>query len=189
MSTQPVATTPPTAPVAPAKKRRGRETVLDMVRSLSVVMLLVVGWFLFGAQHGSDEQAVRPVDPAQDIRGFRAVAPGAPLPVTPPAGWVPTVTALDPTSLRIGYQVPGRAYAEYHASTAPSAVFVDDETGHGRLSGTVDVGGTPWQEYDDGAGHTSLVRTAGPVTVLVGGVREAASLGELTALAGSLTVG
>ena len=62
----------------------------------------------------------------------------------------------------------------------------NDATGKVSRTGTVSVGGAPWQRWEDGHGHVSLVRSFGRATALVGGVREVASLEELESLAGTL---
>jgi hypothetical protein len=56
----------------------------------------------------------------------------------------------------------------------------------GSRTGTVTVAGAVWQLWEDGSGHTSLVRTFGKATSLVGGIRELATLAELESLAATL---
>ena len=75
-------------------------------------------------------------------------------------------------------------FAEYAASRESS--FVADQTGKGSPVDSVDVNGTPWQHVRSG-GHDSLVKEFGPVSVVVGGVRDKATLAELTTLAASLS--
>ncbi len=177
-------TTPqrPPAPVA-KKKKRGSETAGDMIRSMGLVMLIVVPLWFLAQPPKSDEQAIRVVDPTADVRAFRAAAPGLPLPAATPQGWRPTSSTLDPGSLRIGYVLPANGYAEYAASTAPAAGFLPGITGDAEQVATFDVEGVPWQQYRDAGGHDSLVRTVGGGTVVVGGVREIATLDQLRTLA------
>ena len=172
------------------KKKRGRETAGDMVRSLGLVMAGVVVVFFFAQPPDSDTERIRPVDVAGDISAFRADAPAVAAPGRLPDRWVSTVSSLagEPRALRIGYNTPMGAYAEYAASTAPAAQVVEDFTGRGERLDPVDVGGATWEQYRDGDGSLSLVRAYGSVTVVVGTLRATAPLSELRVLAGSLTV-
>ena len=179
-----VTTTTPAPAAVPAKRKRGRESAGDMVRSLGVVMVLVVGLWFFGQASPSDSHRVRPVDPRQEVTDFARSAPGVPLPRTAPAGFVPNVSTLSPAGLRIGFVIGKDHFAEYAASRERS--FVTDQTGRGEAVGTVDVAGTPWQHVRAG-GHDSLVKAYGPVSVVVGGTRDTATLAELTTLAASLS--
>ncbi|MDX6216979.1 MAG: hypothetical protein QOG99_2563 [Frankiales bacterium] len=168
-------------PAAPARKRRGRETVLDMIRTLAVVFALVVPLWFFGQASPSDSKAIRPVDPSETYKDYHAVT-GGPAPSTP-AGWVANVQAYDGEVARVGY-VHQKHYMEWQGSTGTA--WVDDATGRGSRTGTVTVAGAVWQLWEDGSGHTSLVRTFGKATSLVGGIRELATLAELESLAATL---
>jgi hypothetical protein len=172
-----------------AKKKRGRESAGDMVRSLGLVLAGVVVIWFFAQPPDSDEQALRTVDPAGDIAAFSADAPGAPVPGALPARWRPTSSArtADPRTLRVGYVTPAEQYAEYAASTAPGALA--ELTGQGERLEPVGVDGVPWERYRDEDGSESLVRTYGPVTVVVGTTRSTASPDELRVLVRSLTTG
>lgn len=172
-----------------AKKKRGRESASDMVRSLGLVLVgVVVVWF-FAQPPDSDEQVLRTVDPSGDIAAFGADAPGAPVPGALPAQWRATSSTrtADPRTLRVGYVTPAEQYAEYAASTAPGALA--ELTGPGERLEPVDVDGAPWERYRDEDGSESLVRTYGPVTVVVGTTRSTASSDELRVLVRSLTTG
>lgn len=174
-----------------AKKKRGRETAGDMVRSLGLVMIVVVAVWFFAQPPDSDEAEVRVVETAGDISSFRADVPQAATPAGLPSGWRPTSSkvAAEPRSLRIGYVTPGDRYAEYAATTLPAVEAVEELTGRSQQLGPVDVAGVSWQQYRDGDGSLSLVRAYGPVTVVVGTLRATATLDELELLARSLTVG
>jgi hypothetical protein len=166
-------------PVPSRKPKRGRENVLDMVRSLAVVFLLVLPLWFFGQSSPSDSKRIRPVDPTEAFQAFVQDSHG-PVPSGKPASWVTNVRAYDGSVLRVGY-VLGDHYLEYSGAVGTS--FLDAATGKAKQVGTVDVAGTSWQDYRSADGHESLVRTVGRVTVLVGGVRENASLAELKTLA------
>ncbi len=170
----------PPAP-APQKKRRGRETALDMVRTLLVVFALVIPLWFFGQASPSDSKRIRPIDASETYRDFHAVT-GAPSPSTP-AGWVATVQAYEGEVARVGY-VKGEHYMEWQGGTGSDWVY--DATGKGKKTGTLQVGTVSWDRWADGSGHVSLVRSYGKATELVGGLREDATEAELTDLAATI---
>ena len=178
---------PPGAPAA-VRKKRGRETAGDMLRSLGVVLVLVVGMWFLAQPPDSDEQQVRVVDPAPDVAAFTADVPTAPVPDDLPSSWRPTSSTLTSGGLRIGYVTPDDQYAEYAASTGPAPQFVRDTTGaKATRLGAREIAGQSWESYRDPDGSLSLVRSYGPVVVVVGSSRANSSLAELEVLAGSLT--
>ena len=171
---------PPTPP-APAQSRRGRETALDMVRTLAVVFALVLPLWFFGQASPSDSKTIRPIDPTTTYTDFRADT-GGPVPSTP-AGWTPNVQGYEGGVARVGY-VKDKHYLEWQASKGSDWVY--DATGKGKQTGTVDVAGVTWQTWSDGSGSTSLVRSFGTVTELVGGVRQTGSLDDLRLFAAAI---
>jgi hypothetical protein len=179
-------------PPAPAKKKRGRESVGDMVRSLSLVLLGVVVVWWFAQAPASDEAELRVVDPSGDLAAFTTDVPQTPVPTGLPEQWRPTSsTRTGASELRVGYVTPEGQYAEYAAATDADG-FVRDITGFetdgGRQLEPVDVDGVAWEQYRDSDGSLSLVRSAGPVTVVVGTTRATATQEELVALVRSLAV-
>ena len=161
-------------------KKRGTETVLDMVRTLAVVFAVVLPLWFFGQASPGDSKRIRPVDPAEDYSAFAADTHGPVLTAAPPH-W--TCNVRDYTTggvLRVGYVLDHR-YLEVSGALGTS--FLTDETGHASKVGTVDVSGTTWESWKNGAGAQSLVLRRGDVTVLVGGVRETASESDLETFA------
>lgn len=167
------------------KPKRGRESAGDMIRSLGLVLVLVVVAFFLAQPPGSDEQAIRVVDPTGDVQSFAQAHPGVPVPTTAPADWQATVTDSGPGQLRVGWVTPAGTYVEYAASTVPASDFLPEITDNAPATGAIDVAGTRWQQYAEGA-TTSLVRSAGDATIVVGTRRGNASLTDLRLLAGSL---
>ena len=161
--------------------RRGRETALDMVRTLAVVFALVVPLWYFGQASPGDSKDIRPVDPAPALKAF-VQDTGAPV-ASAPSGWTVNVSTYDGTAVRVGF-VRDDSYAEFSGSKAPG--FLEDYAGKGSVEGTVDVAGVTWQRYVSTDDHESLVRTVDGVTVLVGGLRETASGDELEELAATV---
>lgn len=177
------------APVAPApapKKKRGRESVTDMVRSLGLVLVVVIAAWWLAQPPDSDEQSIRVVDTSRDIAQLQRETPGVPVPTVLPAGWRSTVNEGLPGGLRLGYVTPGEQYVEYAVSVSSPPTFLSDITGRGTEVGVFDVGAVTWRQFQNDDGATTLVRTVGASTVAVGGVRETTSLDELRALAASI---
>jgi len=172
----------------PDKPKRGRETAVDMILSLGVVMLLVVVIYVLAQPPSSDEAAVRRIDPSADVTAFTRDQPGAPVPVSVPDDWTPTSSQLIASSdrLRVGYVTAGGRYAEYAASAADPEEVLDEFVAGTSTSEPVDVDGQPWEQYVDEDGSLSLVRSFGGVTVVVGTLRSSATVEELRVLAGAL---
>lgn len=173
------------------KPKRGRETTLDMVRSLGLVMIIVVVVWFFAQPPTSDEQEIRVIDPSADVAAFTSDQPDVPVPAGLPDRWRPTSSTYlaGDRLLRVGYVTPSDTYAEYAAVAGPAAEVRDAYTGDGVLREEVVVDGAEWDLYEDEDGSLSLVRTYGDVTVVVGTLRSTAGLGDLDALVRSLTVG
>jgi Protein of unknown function (DUF4245) len=175
-----------TAPARPAKKKRGQETVRDMVLSLLVCIGLVVPVWYLAQPPASDSKAIRVIDPTADVRAFAQAAPGVPVPREVPAGWQPTSSTLQGASLRIGYVTPGDSYVEYAAQGGALGTFVGDQTGQGTAGSPLQVGARTFRVFSDRDEHTSLVLQSTAGTVVVGGLRETADDALLTTLAGTL---
>jgi Protein of unknown function (DUF4245) len=173
------------APRVPAKKRRGRENVRDMLLSMAVCTAIIVPVWYLAQPPASDSKRLRVVDYTADVRSFGQAAQGLPLPGTAPAGWKATSSTLDGASLRIGWVTPDHGYVEYAAQRGAPGAFVADHTGHGRPGSTLTVGGRPYTVVSDGR-HTSLVLQTQQGTVVVGGLRETADDERLTELATTL---
>ncbi|WP_239308412.1 DUF4245 domain-containing protein [Frankia sp. Cj3] len=180
-------------------RRRGQETIRDMLLSLGVVMAGVALFTLFMPR--GDADSVVAVDTAAPLAAFARVAPfGVAEPTGLPGYWKatsirtqapPGASRADVIELRIGYVVdrPGnRTYAQLNQGNARDAVkrVLADRP----VTGTVDLAGAPWQERRDDAGHLALTRQVGDVILIVsdGGGRSGASLTDLGTLAASLRV-
>ena len=172
---------------APVKKKRGRETAGDMLRSLGVVMVLVVLMWFLAQPPDSDEQELRTVDPSADVAAFQADEPSAPAPAGLPEQWRSTSSTLTGDGLRIGWVTPDGAYAEYAASTLPADEALPELAGaKAEQVEPVDLDGVQWEQYREADGSVSFVRSYGSTLVVVGTKRATADVAELEVLARSL---
>lgn len=136
-----------------AKRRRGYETVLDMVRSMGLVALAVAAVVLVTWRPTPDGGA-KPVDlsaiaaGAEDRVGFPLLVPDL------PTDWVPTSARLEPATddithhtWHIGWVSPDGAYFGLEQSDTLlvetyQSVWVGDWPGS-----PVEVGGVEWQVH------------------------------------------
>lgn len=175
-----------------AGRRRGRETVADMVRSLGLVLAIVVVVFLIARPPASTSQRVRVIDYSSDVAQARAAAPYG---VLAPAGlstrWratssraeVPSAGTPGPVSLHIGFVTPADAYAAVAESNIEPTTFVADQTERAAPDGSEQVAGTTWERRRAEGGALSLVLSGAGRTVVVTGT---AGLDELHELAAAL---
>src|SRR3954464_5691970 len=170
-----------------ADRKRGREAAGDMVRSLGIVLAIVLFVWFFARPPHSDEKKIRVVDPTSDLQGFSRAVPGAVVPRSMPADWQSTVSTYQPEAeqLRLGWVTPAGHYAEYAATARPTKRFVADITGDATRAEAVDIDGTSWTQYRKDRA-ISLVHVFGATTVVLGTLRDTATLDELRVLAGRL---
>ena len=176
-------------PAPSAKKRkRGRESAADMVRSLGLVLLVIIPvWFLAQAPE-SDEAEIRVVDPTGAIAAFAADVPAAPVPEGLPEQWRATSSTYNGAgpSLRVGWVTPVGQYAEYFASKGDDQ-FVRRTVGDdAEQLAAVTVDGASWQQFREDDGSLSLTRSYGDVDVVLGTTRATSDLPELEVLLRSL---
>jgi len=174
---------------APKKSRRGRETALDMVRSLGLVTLVIVPVWLLARAPAGDEKEIRVVDPSQAVEAFARDVPGVPVPDGLPSAWRATVATYDGAakSLRVGWVTPEEEYAEYAAGAAPG--LLDSLVGDAEELEPLTVDGVTWAQHRDTDGSLSLSRSYDGITVVVGTSRATADRAELEALLRSLREG
>lgn len=173
----------PTQP-APARPARGRQTALDMVRSLVLVLAAVLAVVLLVPR--PDEPVRQPVDVA--VVAQAAAAADAPYAVPDvPDGWSPTSARFDPSgpggvaTWHVGYLTPSQRYAGLEIAAGASPKWLREQTSNGRVTGTQAVAGATWQQLlsDDGSRRSLVLERDGVTTVVTG----SASLDELAALA------
>lgn len=184
----------PTAPeesAPPARRARGRESVGDMVRSMSLVLVVVAAVFLLTLRD-EPRQTVHRVDYSEQLQEARQVASYDVLaPVGLGDGWKATSVRADnvggATTWHIGFVTPDEHYAAVEQSGGPVTAFLDGFVEGATRSGRVSVSGASWQQLAGGAPEPrALVLRGSGVTTLVTG---SASFAELRQLASALRGG
>jgi Protein of unknown function (DUF4245) len=184
----------PTAPedsAAPTTRPRGRESVGDMVRSLSLVLVVVAVVFLLTLRDEPKEKVQR-VDYSQELQAARRAATyDVVAPVNLGDRWKATSARGDneggAVTWHIGFVTPDDRYAAIEQSDGPASAFIDDFVEGATKAGTAQVSGAPWQRLDGGKPEArALVLRGSGVTTLVTG---SASFTELRQLAAALRGG
>jgi hypothetical protein len=177
----------PTAPEesgGPAKRVRGRESVGDMVRSLSLVLIVVAVVFLLTLRNEPDQKLHR-VDFGQQLQDTRQVASYDVLaPVGLDKRWTATSVRGDKVggavTWHIGFVTPDGHYAAVEQSDGPGTAFLDDFTAGATKAGGVTVAGASWQRLSGGKPEPrALVLRGSGVTTIVAGSATFAELGQL----------
>jgi hypothetical protein len=166
-----------------------RKTVMDMVRSMAVVLALVFVIVLLAWRPTPD--AVTVIDPgpaiasAQQQADFTVVVPeGLSADWRPTsARWEASPESGDVPVLHIGFVTPSDQYGQVSQSRAASERYLVEQTSGGVPTGTRDVAGAVWQEWqaDD---RSSLVLIDSGVTTIVSGTGDWT---EIESLARSLS--
>ena len=172
-------------------KKRGRETVRDMLLSLAVVLAVVVVIYVFTRPTG--DEAVKVVDPASTISSAEAAADyDLVAPRDLADGWRTTSATFDTegevegateTELRLGYVTPSDEFALYVQSDAAYDDVLKEELRNPEQTGTETIAGEEWERYLTRGDEIALVHRHPDSTLVVTGN---APLEELTELAASL---
>jgi hypothetical protein len=176
--------------VAAGAKKRGYETLRDMLLSLGVI---VAGVLVFVAlQPKNDHNPVPAVDYRAQVELLRrsATVPVV-IPEPVPAGWDVNYTRIGnagATELHMGLVRDRKRFAQLDETTQPGESFYSDAKVPSQAAGSVTAGGAVY-EVRRADGHVALVRQAaggGVVTLSDGGGDNGATYDELVELAGSL---
>lgn len=177
-----------------ATKKRGYESLRDMVLSLGVIL---AGVLLFVAlQPKNDADPVPTVDYRSQIEVLRGSA-SFPLvvPEPVPPGWDVNYTRIGSagaTELHMGLVRERVRFAQLDETDRPGPTFFEDAKVPPTRAGTVVVNGTTYEVRRGGSGtdeNVALLRTlpsGAVVTLSDGGGPSGATYDELLALAGSL---
>lgn len=148
-----------------ARPKRASATVLDMVRSLGLMVAIVALTLIFvpNLLHPSKSERVQPYDYSDVVAGFHQVTGlTAVTPSGVPSGWYANSARLTHhgknATLYIGWVSPTKKYAALYESNQ-SSIAVDTAT----------------------VGDRSVRRTIGRLTVVITGSASTAELNELAA--------
>lgn len=185
-----------------ANRPRGRETLGDMVRSMALLVLPVLGVIALITVVPEDDENIDPVDWQPVLAQARAEAP---YPVLAPVGipegpgqWMARHARWSPSSEHVPDDVggnhwmvafldPNQVYIALHQSDAPELPTVQKLTREGVRDGEQEIDGRTWEQRVSADDRTrSLVwHEDGVTTVVVGDT----GYEQLTAFAGTLTTG
>ena len=181
----------------PSGKRRGFESIRDMVLSMALVAVVVLTLFWFVAWQRPEVQGpIRPdIDVAQVFADFRVAQP---FPVLEPTGlssdWTPTSAWFDPAAvtgdldgglLHVGYVTPEGSYAEVRQTDGKQKAAVAEWVDDAEPVDNVTIAGRRWDVVQSPkTGKQALVTTGDKGTTVV--VTGKAGLDELQQLAASL---
>lgn len=180
-------TTPDVQPTGRPNARL-RQTAVDMVRSMAVVLVVVFAIVLLAWR--PEPEAVKVVETAPTVA---LAARDAQFPIVAPSGlaegWRPTSVRWEPTEesesesiLHIGYVTPADQYAQVSVAPVVAESYLDEQTADGAPTGTQAVGDATWERWESPK-RRSLVLVDGSVATIVSGSAEWA---ELITLAESL---
>lgn len=177
-----------------ADKKRGAQTVRDMVLSLLAISLAAGVIYLF-IPHDEDQDPVRPVSYQVELNTARRAAP---YPVAAPEGLSDKWRATSVTykadggegadggsgvAWHLGFVSPDEEYVAVEQSDGRAKPFVKRVTQGARETGkSVRIDGADWARYE-GEKYDALVRTGDGATTVVTGT---ASLGKLKQMAAAL---
>ncbi|MEJ7756432.1 MAG: DUF4245 domain-containing protein [Nocardioidaceae bacterium] len=172
------------------QRARGSSSVGDMVRSIVVLLVLIVG---IGALFTRTDTSSSSVAPTVDYEAVAATAASlAPFellaPSALPEGWRATSATFDkgdPPRWHLGVLANEEEYVGLEQTTLGEEATIDAFAGGTSAAGATMVDGQTWNVRRDAeAGRTALVRNSGGVTTLVIGT---ISQTDLEVYAASLT--
>lgn len=179
--------------MAEGGRRRGSETVADLLRSLALVVVLVVA-IVVVTNRSSPPVDVHTVDYVDDLASARDASQ---FPLLAPVGleaWRPTSVRFDTpadgsggaTVWHLGFYTPGERYAAIDQSDGDAADFINDTTqGATATPSTVRLGELEWTRFDGGGAAgtddetRALVNEQDGVVTLVSGSAEWPELEQL----------
>jgi hypothetical protein len=146
-----------------AGRIRGFETVGDMVRSMGIVMIVVVGILLITFRQTPDPVQT---DPAPVLAGVAQAAPfEAEIPPPTPEGWRVTSARVtlpdaDPYSWYVGYFTPEEEFVAVSQVYGSPETYLEEIGAEGRDAGTVEIDGDVWARVEQSDGtRRSLIRS------------------------------
>jgi hypothetical protein len=184
-----------TQPAAPAQQPVGpksvRQTVLDMFRSLGLMVVIIAITLIFGPNqiHPGKSSRVQPANFSSDAVGFRQVS-GQPalIPAGLPSGWYAngatfTRSGTSTAHLHIGWVTPDKKYVGLDESNAAAPGFIASILGRrgATSTGSVSIAGSGWDLRTSSTGELALTSTQDAITVVLTGSASADQQQQLAA--------
>lgn len=183
----------PVAPSGPAPRRRGGGSARDVVLSMVVMGVVIIGYLLVsGLWQNIRIGTGRPVGPAVDVSATASArAPQASFPLLIPrglpAGWRGTAATLRGSGLwHVGLVSPSGGFAALDQTAGPGTLILRDALPGRRASGPVSLASGRWEQFRaattaEGLTRSGLVQQRGPTTVVVSGTADPLELRTLAA--------
>ncbi|MEY4067621.1 MAG: hypothetical protein RIQ44_833 [Actinomycetota bacterium] len=139
----------------PVERKRGRETALDMLRSMGVLAIFVAFILVITWRPLPSSDPIKPVDAVAIATGSQSRA-GFPLIVmAAPEGWTPTSARLEKAPAdetkhvwHVGYVTNTNHYFEVEQTdTLLLDKFIESYTGGAKASDSIKSGAVTWEVY------------------------------------------
>jgi len=156
---------------AERSRKRGRQTVRDMVLSMLVVTGAVA--ILFLPWNHRDVETGKVVDPVPTVAAARGIVTWPVLEPNLPATWRCTSARISTAGdaqpvVHLGYLSPSSRYVGLEQSGTKETSFVHDSVVGGKPTGTSTIDGVVWQRYESADGvQRSLVQSVDGATYVV----------------------
>lgn len=156
---------------AERSRKRGRQTVRDMVLSMLVVTGAVA--ILFLPWNHRDVEPVKVVDPIPTVATAREIVTWPVLQPNVPATWRCTSARISTAGdaqpiVHLGYLSPTSRYVGLEQSGTKETSFVHDAVVGGKPTGTSTINAVVWQRYESPDGlQRSLVTSVNGATYVV----------------------
>lgn len=142
----------------PVTRKRGRETALDMVRSMGVLAIFVAFILAVTWRPLPSTDAIKPVDAVAVATASQGRATFPLLVMKAPTGWTATSARLEPAPndesrfvWHVGYVTESQHYFSLEQTdTALVEEFVKGFTGGGKPDEQIQGTGVTWDVYSDG---------------------------------------
>ena len=150
---------------------RGNPSMADVVRSVLVLGLIILGlWVVGRLVTVTPDEPTPSVDYAQAAQQVADAVPYAVLsPPSLPNGWRATSARLDEGRWHLGVVTDGDDYVGLEQEQTDAASLVKDVAPGSKPGGEVTIAGSPWTERTASDGDITYVRTEGRLTTLVTG--------------------
>ena len=153
------------------RSSRGNPSMGDIVRSVAVIGLIIVGLYAFGKLFTQEPDTPTPkIDYAQVVRQVRPIADFEVLaPSSLPKGWKANSASYDIEGWHLGIVRGDQDYIGLDQAKVSVARAVERFADGSKADGTADIDGEAWSVRKGPSGRTTYLRQAGDVTTVVVG--------------------